>query len=205
MYFLNSKIYRARPMAQLLSLVHSASVAWILQVWILGEDQHQSSVMLWQQPTYKKQRNIGKYVSSGLTFFKQKKKGKIGNRCQLRANLPHQKTKKAYIEDSTSYHMDMLGARHHAKSFTCMSSFKPHTCGQVLVSPFDTGGSCCPWSCASLAPGHRASQGFLSLEGKPLEPVAGAATKWAPLCTHPGYRGQLLGSSATGGWCGSEQ
>ena len=50
------------------------------QVWILATDLLHSSAMLWRHPTYKKSREIGTDVSSGLIFLKRKKR-RIGNGC----------------------------------------------------------------------------------------------------------------------------
>lgn len=86
------------------------------------------------------------------------------------------------------------------KGFICPESFNLHTCGVDTVTPFDTGRNCCPRNCSSILQSHITSQGgsFLSLEGRLLSLVIGAATNWDPLFKCPEWRGQLL-SPVTGG------
>ena len=46
-------------------------------VWILGVDLIHTSAMLWQPPTYKRQRKIGTNVSSGQIFLTKKQTNKL--------------------------------------------------------------------------------------------------------------------------------
>ena len=63
------------------------------QVPILGVYLLHSLASCGGFPHTKKYRRIGTGVSSGLIFLKEKKR-RIGSTCQLRVNLPEQKTKK---------------------------------------------------------------------------------------------------------------
>ena len=80
------------PGGIVVKFAHSASAAQGSWVWIPGVDRHTAQqAMLWWRPTYK----IGilaQMLAQGQSS--SSKKRKIGNRCSLRATLPHQKTKK---------------------------------------------------------------------------------------------------------------
>lgn len=90
-----------------------------------------------------------------------------------------------------SFIKHMLCARHRTKCFICPESFHPHICRVETVTPFDIGKNCCPRNCSSILQSHITSQGgsFLSLEGRLLSLVIGAATNWAPPFKCPEWSG----------------
>ena len=80
-------------MAQWLSLHHSTSMARGSPVQIPGADLCSTcQAKLWQVSHIQKQRKMDIDVSSGPLFLSQK--GRIGGRCQLRANLPQKNKNK---------------------------------------------------------------------------------------------------------------
>ena len=78
-----------QPSGIVIRFTYSSSVAQGLQVQIPGADQHRLSSHT-VAASHIKQKKIVTNVTSAAIFLKQK--GKIGNRCQLRANLPHTHT-----------------------------------------------------------------------------------------------------------------
>ena len=79
------------PSGIVIKFICSASAARDLLVWMLGMDLHNiHQVMLWQHPTQKNQKGLQLGYTRMYWGFGGAGR-KIGNRCQLRANLPHQK------------------------------------------------------------------------------------------------------------------
>ena len=118
---------RGQPGGIVVGVTCSASVAQGLRAQILGTDLHTThEAMLWQCSTYKIEEDWQRsWLSNNL--FKQKeedwqqmlaqdqcssnKKRKIGNRYQLRTNLPHQKNKTRKIGTDVSSVLIFLSKR----------------------------------------------------------------------------------------------